>query len=317
VNMASEKRELNYGGQAVMEGVMMRGSKTVAVAVRQPDGEIVLHTEELNPKIYAGPLTRIPFLRALTSLWDVLVLGIRTLMYSADVALGPEEDVEFSGPIAWGTVAVSFAIGIAIFFVGPLLLVGMIDPYIRSSFLSNIIEGIIRMLFFVIYIWLVGYIPDIRRVFAYHGAEHKTINAYEAGADLVPEQVARFSTAHYRCGTAFLLSVMVIAILVFALLGRPPMLLRILSRIVLIPVVAGIAYEYIKFTNRYRHNRLIRLIAAPNLALQKLTTREPDASMLEVAIHALKQVLQSENIVPAVDQANTQAKVADSFEPVL
>jgi uncharacterized protein YqhQ len=173
------------------------------------------------------------------------------------------------------------------------------------------------MVFFIVYIWLVGYIPDIRRVFAYHGAEHKTINAYEAGAELTPAEVARFSTAHYRCGTAFLLSVMVISIVIFALLGRPPMLLRILSRIVLIPVVAGIAYEYIKFTNKYRHNPIIRAIAAPNLALQRLTTREPDPSMLEVAIGALQRVLENEGVVAAVDPASVQTKVADSFEPVL
>jgi uncharacterized protein YqhQ len=315
--MGSEKKELNYGGQAVIEGVMMRGSKALAVAVRQPDGDIAVHAEGLDPRIYAGPLSRVPFLRALTSLWDVLVLGIRTLMYSAEVALGPEEEVQFSGPIAWGTVAVSFAVGIGIFFVGPLLLVGLIDRYIESSFVSSIIEGVIRMLFFVLYIWLVGFIPDIRRVFAYHGAEHKTINAYEAGAELTPAAVARFSTAHYRCGTAFLLSVMVISILVFALLGRPPMLLRILSRIVLIPVVAGVAYEYIKFTNRYRHRRIIRAIAAPNLALQRLTTREPDPSMLEVSIRALRCVLESENGVPVVDTTSAQSKVADSFEAVL
>jgi uncharacterized protein YqhQ len=315
--MENQKRELNYGGQAVMEGVMMRGSKAMAVAVRQPDGEIVIHSEQLDPKIYAGPVSRIPFLRALTSLWDVLVLGIRTLMYSAEVALGPEEEIEFSGPIAWGTVAVSFAVGIGLFFVGPLLLVGLIDRYIASSFLSNIIEGAIRMLFFIVYIWLVGFVPDIRRVFAYHGAEHKTINAYEAGADLTPDEVARYSTAHYRCGTAFLLSVMVISILIFALLGRPPMLLRILSRIVLIPVVAGVAYEYIKFTNRYRSKPIIRAIAAPNLALQKLTTREPDPSMLEVAIKALRCVLDSESGVPVIDTASAQTKVADSLGPVL
>jgi uncharacterized protein YqhQ len=315
--MENQKRELNYGGQAVMEGVMMRGSKALAVAVRQPDGAIAVHTEDLNPKIYAGWLSRIPFLRAMTSLWDVLVLGIRTLMYSAEVALGPEEEVEFSGPIAWGTVAVSFAVGIGLFFVGPLLLVGLVDRYIASSFVSNVIEGAIRLVFFLVYIWLIGFIPDIRRVFAYHGAEHKTINAYEAGAELTPAEVARFSTAHYRCGTAFLLSVMVISILIFALLGRPPMLLRILSRIVLIPVVAGVAYEYIKFTNRYRGNRFIRALAAPNLALQKLTTREPDLPMLEVAIRALACVLESESGVPAADKASAPTKVADSFEPVL
>jgi uncharacterized protein YqhQ len=302
--MGNEKKELNYGGQAVMEGVMMRGSKAMAVAVRQPDGEIVIHTEQLNPKIYAGRLSRVPFLRALTSLWDVLVLGIRTLMFSAEVALGPEEEVEFSGPIAWGTVAVSFAVGIGLFFVGPLLLVGLIDRSIQSALLSNVVEGVIRMAMFVAYIWLIGFIPDIRRVFAYHGAEHKTINAYESGAALTPDEVARYSTAHYRCGTAFLLSVMVISILVFALLGRPPMALRILSRILLIPVVAGIAYEYIKLTNRYRDHPIVKAIAAPNLALQKLTTREPDRSMLEVALVAFRCVLETEEDPPPVEPAS-------------
>jgi uncharacterized protein YqhQ len=302
--MHSEKRELNYGGQAVMEGVMMRGSKAMAVAVRQPDGEIVVHTEPLDPKIYASKVSRIPFLRALTSLWDVLVLGIRTLMYSAQVALGPEEEVQFSGPIAWGTVAVSFAVAIGLFFVGPLLLVGLIDRYIESSFVSNIIEGVIRMALFVAYIWAIGYVPDIRRVFAYHGAEHKTINAYEAGVELIPEAVARHSTAHYRCGTAFLLSVMVISILIFALLGRPPMVFRILSRILLIPVVAGVAYEFIKLTNRYRHHPLVRAVAAPSLALQRLTTREPDQSMLEVSITALQCVLETERSQPAAEPAS-------------
>jgi uncharacterized protein YqhQ len=240
----------------------------------------------------------------MTSLWDALVLGVRTLMFSAEVALEEEEDVEFSGPIAWGTVAVSFIVAIGLFFVGPLLLVGLVDRHIESSFLSNLAEGVIRMVIFAAYIWAIGLIPDIRRVFAYHGAEHKTINAYEAGVELTPEQVNRFSTAHYRCGTAFLLSVMVISVLIFALLGRPPMLLRILSRIVLIPVVAGIAYEYIKFTNRFQDNRFVRAIAAPNLALQKLTTREPDLSMLEVSITALKSVLKTENTPPAAESAS-------------
>jgi uncharacterized protein YqhQ len=302
--MSDEKREMNYGGQAVMEGVMMRGSKMMAVAVRNPEGEIVIHTEPLNSNIYTGQISRVPFLRALTSLWDVLVLGIRTLMYSAEVALGPEEDVDFSGPIAWGTVALSFALAIAIFFVGPLLLVGVIDRYIESSFVSNVLEGVIRMALFIAYIWVIGRIPDIRRVFAYHGAEHKTINAYESGAELTPEAVAQHSTAHYRCGTAFLLSVMVISILIFALLGRPPMALRILSRIVLIPVVAGVAYEYIRFTNRYRNHPVVRAMAAPNLSLQRLTTREPDASMLEVSIAALKCVLESEAGAPASETAS-------------
>ena len=288
-----------------MEGVMMRGAKTMAVAVRQPDGEILVHTEPLDPRIYSSRVNKVPFLRALTSLWDVLVLGIRTLMFSADVALAEEEDVEFSGPVAWGTVALSFALGIGLFFVVPLLLVGLVDRFIESSLLSNVLEGVIRMTIFVAYIWLIGLMPDIRRVFGYHGAEHKTINAYEAGMDLTPSEVAKCSTAHYRCGTAFLLSVMVISIVVFSFLGRPPMALRILSRIVLIPVVVGVDYEYIKFTNRHRDNRIIRAIAAPNLALQSLTTREPDESMLEVSIAALDRVLEAEGGELAAEATST------------
>lgn len=300
--------ELNYGGQAVMEGVMMRGARAMAVAVRRPDGEIALHTEMLDPKIYAGWMSRVPFLRALTSLWDVLVLGIRTLFYSAEVAMGPEEQVQFHGPVAWGTLAVSLAFGIGLFFVMPLLIIGSVDRYIQSAFLSNVIEGVIRLAIFLGYLLSVGRIPEIRRVFAYHGAEHKTVNAYEAGLELTPENVARCSTSHFRCGTAFLLSVMVISILIFALLGRPPMLLRIASRILLLPVVAGLAYEYIKLTNRHRSRWLVRIIAAPNLALQKLTTREPDTSMLEVAIAAFKRMLEADQ--PPVEPAARDVEVA-------
>jgi uncharacterized protein YqhQ len=315
--MSSEENQFSYGGQAVMEGVMMRGSNVMAVAVRQPDGNVVLHSEDLNPRIYHGPLSRIPFLRALTSLWDVLVLGIRTLMYSADVALGEDEEVSFDGPIGWGTLAFSLILGIGLFFVVPLLLVGIADRYITSSFLSNVVEGLIRLAIFLAYVWAIGLIPDIQRVFAYHGAEHKTVNAYEAGAELTPTEVARFSTAHFRCGTAFLLTVMVISILIFALLGRPPMALRILSRILLLPVIAGIAYEFIKFTGRHQDSRWVRAIAAPNLALQKLTTREPDLSMLEVSIAALERVLEAENRQPAAAAASAPDKVADYQGTVL
>jgi uncharacterized protein YqhQ len=176
-------------------------------------------------------------------LWDTLGLGIRTLMFSADVAMG-EEEAEFSGPIAWGTIAFSLAMAVAIFFVGPLLLLGLVDRYIASSFVSNVLEGVIRMAMFLGYIWAIGFIPDIQRVFSYHGAEHKTINTYEAGDELTVESVGGHTLIHPRCGTSFLLVVMVVSILVFSLLGRPPLLLRIASRIVLIPVIAGIAYEF-------------------------------------------------------------------------
>ncbi|MGD8398964.1 MAG: DUF1385 domain-containing protein, partial [Anaerolineae bacterium] len=272
--------------------------------------------EPLDPKIYQGRLSKIPFVRALTSLWDVLVLGTRTLMYSANVALGPEMEAEFNGPMAWGTLAFSLALGVALFFVAPLLLTGLVEQHIPSSFLVNLVEGIIRMVIFVGYVWVIGRVPDIQRVFAYHGAEHKTINAYEAGADLTPASVARYSTAHLRCGTAFLLSVMVISVFVFSLLGQPPLLLRIVSRIVLIPVVAALAYEFIKFTNRHRDNALIRVIARPNLALQKLTTREPDEDMLEVSIMALEHVLEADGIkVGAL--SGSEGKVADYRPAVL
>jgi uncharacterized protein YqhQ len=289
--------KFNYGGQAVIEGVMMRGSKGMAVAVRQPDGEMLVHTEPLNPRIYAGSVSQWPFLRALPMLWDALVLGMKTLMFSADVALAEEEDkVEFKGPLAWGTMAVSMTLAVALFFVTPLLLTGLVDRYIESALLSNLMEGTIRLLFVIGYIWAVGFMPDIRRVFAYHGAEHKTINAYEADAPLEPAVVKTFTTVHPRCGTGFLLVVMVISVLLFSLLGRPPMLWRILSRIVLIPVVAGLGYEVIKFGAAHRHNHLVRWTLSPSLALQRLTTREPDLEMLEVAITALRRVLVEEGL---------------------
>ncbi len=278
-----------------MEGVMMRGAKHMAVAVRGPTGEITIHSEPLNAKIYGGRLVKIPFLRGMIMLWDSLVLGMRALLFSADIAL-EEEEVEFSGPIAWGSVAFSLIIGLGVFLLGPLLLVGLVDRYIASSLISNILEGLIRLAFFLIYVFAIGFIPDIRRVFAYHGAEHKTINAYEDGASLETEAVKAYSTAHPRCGTGFTLIFAVIAILVFSLFGRPTLMLRILSRLVLIPVIAGIAYETIKFGAAHRDNPLIRvLVITPSLTLQRLTTREPDESMLEVSLTALQSLLDIED----------------------
>jgi uncharacterized protein YqhQ len=291
-------KPFNYGGQAVIEGVMMRGSQKMCVAVRAPDSEIVIHCEPLNPRIYASFIAKIPFVRGLTMLWDTLGLGIRTLMFSADVAMG-EEEAEFSGPIAWGTIAFSLAMAVAVFFVGPLLLLGLLDRYIASSFVSNVLEGVIRMAMFLGYVWAIGFIPDIQRVFSYHGAEHKTINTYEAGDELTVESVGSHTLIHPRCGTSFLLVVMVVSILVFSLLGRPPLLLRIASRIVLIPVIAGIAYEFIKFSAAHQDHWLMRLLIAPGLWLQSFTTRQPDASMLEVAIAALQRLLVEEHLVAA------------------
>jgi uncharacterized protein YqhQ len=304
--------KFNYGGQAVIEGVMMRGSKSMSVAVRQPDGEILIHTEPLNPRIYASPINQWPFLRALPMLWDTLVLGMRTLMFSADVAMAEEEKVEFKGPLAWGTMAVAMAVAVAVFSVIPLLLVGLVDRYIASSVLSNLLEGIIRLLLLVGYMWAIGFMPDIQRVFAYHGAEHKTINAYEAGASLEPGVVKTFTTLHPRCGTGFLLVVAVVSILVFSLLGRPPMAWRILSRILLIPVIAGLGYEVMKAGAAHRHNRLVRWSLSPSLALQRLTTREPTLEMLEVAITALQRVLVEEGLQSELEEVSSVSQAGET-----
>ena len=298
-------KPFNYGGQAVLEGVMMRGSRALAVAVRNPEGEIVTRVEPVNQALYSGPISRIPFLRGLTLIWDALGLGMRCLMFSADVALGEEDEESFSGPVAWGTMAVSFTFAIGLFFVLPSLVVGLIDDRIASSLLSNLLEGAIRLLLFVGYVWLIGHLPDIERVFAYHGAEHKTVNAYEAGAELTPESVRRFTTVHPRCGTAFVLSVAVISILLFSLLGRPALWLRVLSRVVLIPVVAGVAYEYTRFSARHIDKAWMRIIATPNLAMQRLTTREPEPDMLEVAITAFNCMMAAE-----------RAQIEESESPV-
>ncbi len=285
--------EFSYGGQAVIEGVMMRGGKSLAIAVRAPSGDIMVHTEPLTAGIYTKPWGKLPIVRGLGMLWDSLVLGTRALMFSADTALG-EEDVSFSGPVVWGTVIVSLAFSIGLFFLLPSAAAKLLDRYIHSAILSSLVEGLIRIGLFIGYLALIGRWGDIQRVFAYHGAEHKTINAYEGGVPLEPAAVDQYSTCHTRCGTSFLLIVLVLSILLFAPFRFPQWHWRLLSRLILIPVVAGISYEFIKYAARHQSNRLIRWIIAPGLSLQKLTTRPPDTKMLEVAIAALQAVLNSE-----------------------
>ena len=286
--------EIHYGGQAVIEGVMMRGAHNMAIAVRKPSGEITIHSEALPAGIYTSRIARLPFVRGLTMLWDTLVLGTRALMFSADAALSDEE-VKFGGPIMWGTLVLSLALGVGLFVVLPLLLVGLVDRFISSPLVSNLAEGVLRLLFFLAYLIAIGRMADIRRVFAYHGAEHKTVNAYEAGAALTPQEVQHFSTAHTRCGTGFLLSVLLIFVLLTSLLGRPPLVWRLLSRLVLVPFVTAIAYEVMKFTAGHFDQPLVRALATPGLWLQRLTTREPDEGMLEVAIAALQRVIAADS----------------------
>ncbi|MCB0230237.1 MAG: DUF1385 domain-containing protein [Anaerolineae bacterium] len=316
--------EFFYGGQAVIEGVMMRGSKYAAVAVRNPANEIVVHQEKLTAAVYTKPWSKWPFVRGVTLLWDALVLGTRSLMWSADVALSEEEEVEFTGPVAWTTVAVSLAIAVAVFFFLPAAAGRWVEAQFNLTVLAAaFFEGCLRLALFLLYIILIGQMPDIRRVFQYHGAEHKTINAYEDGAPLTPERVKAYSLLHPRCGTSFLLGVLIISIFLFAPLsfkeieGPLGLVLRLASRLVLIPVVAGIAYEFLRFSAQHRNNRVMRVLIAPGLGLQKLTTREPDLTMLECAIAALVPVLAADGIVVQSDGVARRAAPDAAESPVL
>ncbi len=282
-----------YGGQAVIEGVMMRGQREMAVAVRDPSGNIIIQAETLSGFVYTSKWAKLPFIRGAVSMWDMLVLGVRMLLFSANVAAA-EEAVEMTPKMLWVTLAVALIMATALFFVLPVVLVGAVDQFISSPFLSNVVEKVIRLGILIGYIGGVGLFPDVRRVFAYHGAEHKAVNAYEDSAPLEVSVVSEYSTAHPRCGTSFLLIVILVSFLFFTLLGRPPMEVRIASRILLIPVVAAVAYELIKLGGAHRNNPLVKILLAPGMALQSLTTREPTSDQVEVAIAALQRVLAAE-----------------------
>ena len=291
------------------------GSQVLAVAVRDPQGEIQIHEEPLNQTLYQGFVATTPFLRGITLLWDALGLGMRSLMFSADVMAGDEAD--FKGPLAWGTVAFSLVLGISLFFLTPAAVASGFHTLtgIESALIGNLLEGAVRLALLIGYVWAVGKMPDIERVYRYHGAEHKTINAYEANAPLEVEIVNNYPIEHPRCGTAFLLTVVIISVLFFALLGSPPLLLRLASRIILLPVIAGVAYEYIRFTARHMSNPLVRFIIKPNLALQRLTTRQPTSDMLEVAIVALERVLAAENAMKDKVQPTQLAETSAELIP--
>ena len=304
--MAPTKPKFNYGGQAVMEGVMMRGVHLAAIAVRDPEGNIVVREEKLNSTLYRGPISKIPFLRGLIGLWDALGLGTKALIWSANVAIGEEEEV-ITGKTATGLVIVSLSLGIGLFFVLPTAVTtGAKELFgIQNHFALETIEGIIKLALFLGYLGAIGFMPDVKRLFGYHGAEHKTINAYEAGRDLIANEVQTQPIEHPRCGTAFLLTVVVLSIFVGGLVGRPSNFLALLaSRVLLIPAIAGLSYEILRFTARHAENPLIKLIITPNLWLQHLTTRQPDDSMVEVAIAALERVLESEQLAkPSINPA--------------
>ncbi len=277
-----------YGGQAVIEGVMMRGKKMMVTAVRRSGGEVAMTAQPLSA-IYTGRARRIPLLRGIVVLIEAMALGIKALLYSANVSLEEEEE-KISGGLFGATVIISLVLAVALFFLAPLFLTRLFN--IESSLLFNLVDGLIRLAIFIAYLKALSLMPDIKRVFAYHGAEHKTVNAYEDGVPLELESIKKYSTAHVRCGTSFLFVVLIIAILVFSLVGLPSLWLMVLSRIVLVPVIAALGYEVTYFGARHFKNIFVRAILAPGLWLQKLTTREPDDSQLEVAISALKKVVE-------------------------
>jgi uncharacterized protein YqhQ len=285
------------GGQAVLEGVMMRGPSNWSLAVRKPDGEIAQVNNEINSVMARHRIFRLPIIRGIIALGESLAIGFRALAISANYAAQEEgDDDEVSTEIGRGAIIFAFVIAIGfallLFKVTPALLTSWLP--IETTGLFVVVEGLIRVALFIAYLVLISFLPDLKRVFQYHAAEHKAINAYEAGEELEPERVQRYSLIHPRCGTAFLLWVMVIAIFVFAFFGQPVWYWLIASRILLLPVIAGIAYELIRFAGRHTGNRILMTLLAPGLWLQRLTTREPTLDQLEVSIRALKDVLQRE-----------------------
>ncbi|HEX7294062.1 MAG TPA: DUF1385 domain-containing protein [Solirubrobacterales bacterium] len=291
------KRDAPVGGQAVLEGVMMRGVSTWAVAVRNPEGEIEVTSESLVPWAKRHRLWRVPVIRGVVALGESLKIGFRALAISANAQLEEDEEgkKEEIGGWIWGlTIALSLALSIGLFFVIPVGLTSLIKDELGSALLFWLVEGILRTAIFIGYIVVISQLPDLRRVFEYHGAEHKTISCYEAEDELVPSRAKLYSRLHPRCGTSFLLIVMVLAIFVFAPIGLPAWYWLLASRIIGIPLIAGLSYEVIKWAGRNRRKRWVRALMWPGLMLQNLTTREPDEEQLAVAIVALEKVLESE-----------------------
>jgi len=298
------------GGQAVLEGVMMRSPSSWAVAVRKPDGEIAQVSRPVSSPMSRHRVYRLPVIRGVIALGEALAIGFRALAISAQYASQEEDDEgEVKAEITRGQLVFAFAIAIGfavmLFKVGPALITSRLGLETTGAFV--IVEGGIRVTIFVLYLLLISFLPDLRRVFQYHAAEHKAINAYEAGEELTPERVQRFSLIHVRCGTAFLLWVMVIAIFVFAFFGRPAWYWLIATRVLLLPVIAGVAYELIRFAGKHAGNRFLMMLLAPGLWLQRLTTREPSLDQLEVSIRALREVLDREERAAASSPVEVMA----------
>ena len=282
-----------YGGQALIEGVLMRGRDAIAVALRHPDGRIVWASERLDSGFHGSRWSRFPFIRGLVVLYETLIVGTRWLVRSASVAAS-QEGVDFGrGPIAI-MLGVTLLAGVGIFFLLPLLLASAATSNVQSDLAQHVVEGGIRVGLFLGYLILIAQMPDIRRVFQYHGAEHMTIHALEAGDPLVPEEIRKYPTAHPRCGTEFLVVVIALSIFAFALVGKQNPVVMVGSRIILIPVIAAVGYEILKFGAKYRSNPIVRAIMYPGILVQKITTRQPSPDMIEVAIVSMEQALKAD-----------------------
>lgn len=286
----AEKKKYNYGGQAVIEGVMIRGRTSVVTAVRRPGGEVITDVKPL-PSLTTSRMRRMPLVRGVVILIEAMVLGIKSLLYSANVAMEEEEE-EIPTKAIWGMIASAVILVVLLFFIAPLFLTKLVNNYIPNTVVFHIVEGVIRLAIFIGYLKIMGLLSDIKRVFTYHGAEHKTVNAYEAGVPMEVEAIKPYSTAHVRCGTSFLFLVLVIAIFVFSFVGRDILWLMIVARIVLIPVIMGLGYEVIYFGARHTNNWLMKIVLAPGLFMQSLTTGEPDDRQLEVAIAAMNKAVE-------------------------
>lgn len=285
-------KPVQYGGQALIEGVMMRGPQEISMAIRLPNGEIEVTNKKINPWSQK-PAFKLPIIRGFAALIDSLILGIKSLMFSANRAIGEEEGEELSLWEMITTVAIALGAGILLFVALPTASAHLFAEQVSGTVMQNLLEGLVRLLVLFLYILAISRLKDVQRVFQYHGAEHKAIYAYEAGEPLTVENTRKFSRMHPRCGTSFLLIVVVVSIFVFAFLGLEPLWWRILSRVLLMPVVAGIAYELLKFSGRHMDSPLLKWLIVPGLFLQKLTTREPDDSQIEVALAALNGVVKS------------------------
>ncbi len=293
INLALFSRA-QVGGQAVLEGVMMRGKENWVLAVRKPNQEIVTEERKINSLAKKYPILKLPLIRGVMGVIEMLVLGMKAISLSAELAT-EEEDIEISSKEMAIGICLAFVFGILLFVILPSWITVLFNKYLSNNFMVSLFEGSLKVTIFLIYLAVISSIKDIRRVFEYHGAEHKTIHAYEAEDELTPQAASKYSPLHVGCGTAFILIALTVLIFIFAFLGRPPLIWRIISHLLVAPLVIGISYELIKLARKHKDSSLVKIVLAPGLWLQKMTTREPSNDQLEVAISSLKKLLSIED----------------------